>query len=662
MTSQTAAPPSVPAEPKAKLPSGNGQALNRIPARGKRRRTGLYVLAALIVVGAGAAVAAVGMGRTHGAVRLDLVTHKVHKDRLELTVVERGALESADNRDVYCRVKSGTKNSTVATTIKSVIDDGSHVKKNDLLVELDESGLTEQLRTEKITLDTDESAKIQAEEQYKITVSQNESDIKSAEVTLELARIDLQKYLEGDYPQALKDVNGRIKTAESDLEQQRDRAAWAQRMVKKGYQTVSQAQAEQSKQESLEIALAKVGEEKRVLTDPEYGLKKRNETDYRNKVAEAERALGRVKSQALAKDVKDKTDRETKRSLYEQQLAKVHDIEDEIKKCKIYSPQEGMVVYFIPEQARFGGGSQQSIVAQGEPVREGQKLMQIPDLHHMLVNTKVHEAMVSRVKAGQPAVVRIDAYPDRTYKAHVDSVATISTQQDFWAPDVKVYTTKVALDGEVEGLKPGMSAEVKITVGDPLEQVLTVPVEAIIGSSEMGSHRRCYVLTQTGPEPRDILVGMSNERVAEVREGLSEGDEVVLNPKVLVGDKVKTRQPGSNVTGDQGKGEEGGRQKNGKGKRPPGAGPGGEGPGGPAAAPPAGSEKAAPPGASAGPGGPPGGGAMPSPEDRQKMRQAMMERFKKASPEERKQLLENIPEQFRERFKEGLKAEGIEVQ
>ena len=53
-----------------------------------------------------------------------------------------------------------------------------------------------------------------------------------------------------------------------------------------------------------------------------------------------------------------------------------------------------MVVYYVPEQARFGGGSQQSIVAQGEPVREGQKLMQIPDLKHMLVNTKVHEALV----------------------------------------------------------------------------------------------------------------------------------------------------------------------------------------------------------------------------------------------------------------------------
>jgi multidrug resistance efflux pump len=664
MSLETANPEPLPAEMRPKLPTAPpGAKMNRLPAAAKRRRRGLVVLA-LLIVAAGVAVAgAAAFARTQGAVRTDLVTHRVKRDRLELTVIERGTLESADNRDVYCRVKSGAKNSTVATTIKSVIDDGSRVNKDQLLVELDESGLVEQLRTEKINLDSAESAKVQAEEQYKITVSQNESDIKSAEVTLELARIDLQKYLEGDFPQALKDVNGRIKTAESDLEQQRDRAAWAQRMVKKGYQTVSQAQAEQSKQESLEIALAKVVEEKRVLTDPEYGLKKRSETDYRNKVAEAERALARVKSQALAKEVQAKTDRETKRSLWEQQVAKVKDIEEEIKKCKIYAPQDGMVVYFVPEQARFGGGSQQSIVAQGEPVREGQKLMQIPDLRHMLVNTKVHEAMVSRVKAGQPAVVRIDAFTDRTFAGHIDSVATISTQQDFWAPDVKVYTTKVALDGEVDGLKPGMSAEVKITVGDPLEQVLTVPVEAIVGSAEMGGHRTCFVMTPAGPEPREIGVGISNERVAEVREGLSEGDVVVLNPRAIVGDKVKTRQPGSNTTGDQKEGDGGGRNGRkgnggpGKGEQSPGAPPAGERPGAAAGG-------SAGPGTSAGagaPGGPGGPAGAASPEERQKMRQQMMDRFKKASPEERKQMLENIPEQFRERFKEGLKAQGIEV-
>ena len=72
--------------------------------------------------------------------------------------------------------------------------------------------------------------------------------------------------------------------------------------------------------------------------------------------------------------------------------------------------------------------------------------------------------------------------------------------------DVKVYTTKVAIDpADIEGLdlKPGMSAEVTITVAEALEHVLTVPIQAIVGGSEMGDERTVSVMTPEGPQERD---------------------------------------------------------------------------------------------------------------------------------------------------------------
>ena len=376
-----------------------------------------------------------------------------------------------------------------------------HVTQGQLLVELDDSGLQEQLKTEKIALDGARSLMIQAEEGYKIVVSQNQSDILAAENTIVLAKLDLEKYVDGEYLQTRKDILGRMKMAESDKDMQQDRAAWAKRMVKKGYLTASQAEAEQSRLESNDLSLKKVLEELRVLED--Y-TKKRTITDFQSKLNEATRALERTKLQATAKEVQAETDRNAKRSIYLQELARYEEIADEIKKCLIYSPQDGMVVYYIPDQARWGGGSQQSIVAQGEPVREGQKLMRIPDLRHMLVNTKVHEALVSRVKAeltrptgfgdcyraallatpdaltrliaesafaevrdkftdkeheevfgGQPAAVRVDAFPDRILKGHVKSVATISAQQDWLSADVKVYQTMVSIDEPVQRTETG---------------------------------------------------------------------------------------------------------------------------------------------------------------------------------------------------------------
>jgi hypothetical protein len=138
---------------------------------------------------------------------------------------------------------------------------------------------------------------------------------------------------------------------------------------------------------------------------------------------------------------------------------------------------------------------------------------------------------------------------------------------------------------------------------------------------------------------RDIVVGMSNDRVVEVREGLNEGDQVVLNPKKLAGDKAKVREA---KEGSDGPAPER-RKKDKEGREPspdkPSGSPGAPRPDGPVA-------------------GAPPGGASPSPEDRQKQ---MTERFQKAAPEERKGMLEKIPEEFREKARERLKAAGIDI-
>src|SRR5207245_8796534 len=135
------------------------------------------------------------------------------------------------------------------------------------------------------------------------------------------------------------------------------------------------------------------------------------------KVREAERDLEKQKIQNKALMAQDDAQRQSSRSVFEQESAKKKEYEEEITKCVVLAPQDGLVVYYVPEQVRGGGGSQQSIVAQGEPVREGQKMMQIPDLTQMLVNVKVPEALVRNLhneedpgdkSTWQMAKVRVD--------------------------------------------------------------------------------------------------------------------------------------------------------------------------------------------------------------------------------------------------------------
>jgi multidrug efflux pump subunit AcrA (membrane-fusion protein) len=625
----------------------------RVPRRPARRRSRwVSALIALILVGAASSAAAYYF-LTGATEPFNGPTWTVKKERLKLAIVERGALESAENSDIVVRVKQGKK--TTATTIKWVIDDGTQVEKGQKLVELDDSALQEELKERLIEVNKAEAAWITAREKCEITQSQNDSEIETAKTALLLAKIALKKflgeeiakrvepikdrlllskYLEGDLETDLKkqyddpantaseifqtvsDIEGRVKIEQSNLGTTQDRASWSQRMLKRGYLSRSVAESDQARLDSAKFNVRKVEGELGIFL--KFTIEEKI-TDLWSKVKEAERALDRTVTQAKSKINADISDRDSKRDIFEQEHARKLEIEDEISKCVIYSPQSGLVVYYLSEQSRFGGGSQQSIVAQGEPVREGQKLMRIPNLSRMLVNVRVHEAMVSRLKGevlrptgysdtlragfsmgrplldvvahlvamhetrddfrekdydvvfpGQRATIRVDAHSSKLFNGRVKSVATVASQAEFFSSDVKVYPTMVSIDESVVNLKPGMSAEVTIVAEESSEPVLTIPIQSVVGSIAMGSKRKCYVLEDSQPKERDITIGRSNDKMVEVVEGVEEGEQVVLNPRPLLGENsgMKVGTPSSRRGGgDAGESGPGGEGKKWGGKK-----------------------------------------------------------------------------------------------
>jgi HlyD family secretion protein len=546
---------------------------------------------------------------------------------LQLSIVERGTLESAENSEIICRVKASGKGSTVSTTIKWIVDDGTQVVRGQKLIELDDSGLQDQLKDQIIKVNDALGKYVEAKEKVKIQVSQNSSDIETAKNKYSLAELDLKKYLGeriaqrllslsdrgellkfiakdldaemkkeiasngkalSEALQTLDEINGRIEIARSDREQWLDRASWSARMVKKGFLSRSQADSDKARLDSAVISLKNV--------EVELGIYKqftveKNITQLWGDIKECERAIERTIIQNESKEVTAISERDTKKMVYLQEESKRLDVEDEIRKCTIYAPHDGMVVYFQPETNRGGGGGSnvpQGLIAQGEPVREGQKLIRIPNLAHMLVNTRIHEAMVKRLKGevtrptyfseslqaalsfgrspldaainlaafsgelrdqfkkhdvvlidpGQRAFIRIEADSKTIYPGRVKTIATIASATDFFTADVKVYQTMVSIDGVVEGLKPGYSAEVTIIANETKEPVLTIPIQSVVGSIAMGADRKAFVIDDLGqPKLVDITVGASNDRMVEVLKGINEGDRVVLNPRSLIDEK-----------------------------------------------------------------------------------------------------------------------------
>jgi hypothetical protein len=136
--------------------------------------------------------------------------------------------------------------------------------------------------------------------------------------------------------------------------------------------------------------------------------------------------------------------------------------------------------------------------------------------------------------AGEPVLVQVHALPEKVLHGHVKSIGSIPSEREWWLTDSMLYPTTVVLDDPPREPKLGMNADLTILADDPLEHVLTVPVEALAGVVKHGEPSNCFVVTPEGPQERTVLVGQSNATMAEIREGLEDGDEVVLNPYTLL--------------------------------------------------------------------------------------------------------------------------------
>jgi HlyD family secretion protein len=491
-----------------------------------------------------------------------LATHTARYQKWESPIESDGSLEPAESSDIVCRVRARNHGSTMATTIKWVIEDGVLVKKDQPLVELDASGLQEDLKAQQILRDLAKLEWDQAEGDRILVTHQNDADTEAAKTALVIARLDFEKYLNGEYPQAREDVNNR-------LQQWRDRVGYSERMVRKGFMSRSQAEGGQ-------LALDKVAKELLVL---EY-TKDRTLADLRSKLAEAHRGPTRVKQQTRARALLAYQTCLIKKRIFLKRDVRVRDLEEDIRRCTIVAPRAGQVVYWVSPQSKYGSGFQQGVVAQGEPVREGQLLMRIPDFKHMMVRIPVQEAVVTHVHGEQraptgfsdslqaalftsadpmtrlvaqaaledlrpgfrerdqrllgtvmPALIRLDAYPGHVFRGHVKDVANVATLLGYRTADVNVYQTLVKIDEAFDGFKPNMTAHVKILAQIGLRPVLTIPVTAIVHISGSSGPCTCYVHTPDGLEQREVVVGAHDEHNAEIQSGLSEGDEVIVEPQ-----------------------------------------------------------------------------------------------------------------------------------
>ncbi len=434
----------------------------------------------------------------------EVVRYRVQPLKLPITVNERGNLKSGKNIDVMNFVE-GT------TTIIFIVPEGTKVNQGDKVCELDSATLRDNLINQRIQ------------------TKKAEADFLNAEKTRQVAEISVQEYMKGTYPLNKQTIEGQIKQADSELARAKDRLDWSKKMVLIQYVSESQKIGDELTFQKAEISKANAIKDMEVL----------EQYTYRKNVTELEAAVQKAKSDELAKQatLQLESDKEKK-------------LEKQIENCILLAPNDGLVVY--ANDADKMRGNSQVLIEEGASVRERQKIFSLPDITNMQVDTKVHESMVDRVSKGLPARIKVESLPGVQLNGTVQTIQPLPDAGGWMSSDVKMYTTLVSVDGYNSGLRPGMSAQVEILVAQ-LDNVLAVPVQAVVQTQ--GKDYVFVMLPDGGYDQREVKVGVTNQRLVEIKEGLKAGEDVAMNWQVLMTEEKKNALLAPSKDSAKGKGE-----------------------------------------------------------------------------------------------------------
>ena len=175
--------------------------------------------------------------------------------------------------------------------------------------------------------------------------------------------------------------------------------------------------------------------------------------------------------------------------------------------------------------AESGVISAVSITA-GDNLYSNSDLITVNDYDKVTAAVDVSEDDIDYAKVGAAAKVNIDAFPDTVFDASVTDVGDASYDS---STGTTSYEVTVTLSGDLSELYSGMTAEVTFITKDT-ENVLYIPNRAV--TREDGKSYVKLKKTNGSIITQQVTTGFSDGTNVEVKDGLSEGDTVVIESKV----------------------------------------------------------------------------------------------------------------------------------
>jgi len=193
--------------------------------------------------------------------------------------------------------------------------------------------------------------------------------------------------------------------------------------------------------------------------------------------------------------------------------------------------------------AQAGGGNSavSSSSSSGSSGGGASGLVTLTGISGMQLVASFAETDTAKLRVGQAATVTVDALPTTELAAHIVAVDGTATSSS----GVVTYNVTFALDRSEPGLRPGMTANVDVVVGEA-DNVLHVPTAAVSGS---GSNASVTVL-RNGKQVRvPVVAGLAGDSSTVILSGLTNGEAVVLPSINLTGSSSSSSSQNSGFGG-----------------------------------------------------------------------------------------------------------------
>ena len=192
------------------------------------------------------------------------------------------------------------------------------------------------------------------------------------------------------------------------------------------------------------------------------------------------------------------------------------DAQAAMEHVKIVAPCTGIVS--IEKQSSPTGGEAVKAVSENRTVSPGDILMTVDERSRLAVGVQLNEYDVYSIREGQDCSISAPALPGQRFTGKVVSISPKSSNRDDTS-----FQMVAQIDQLNAPLKFGMTAYVQLLLQEKTN-VLFVPTSALVSNNMQTG---VYLPGKVEPEFIPVHVGVRNYDVAEILNGLSEGQQIL---------------------------------------------------------------------------------------------------------------------------------------